>query len=219
MSIQIQWRGGATSEHDKFFGADREITVDTDKHTAVVHDGETSGGFPLAREDWKNVLDNVIRERIGFVTSDITSVIFATPADAMTGFLLCDGAEISREAYASLFAKIGAKYGEGDGKTTFNLPDFRGMFLRGRGGNSAEIGIRQLDAAPNITGVFEMTGVRSRVFTGAFHSVPQRFGGGDWEERDWWASLGFNAALSSAVYGRADEVRVVNQAINFFMKY
>lgn len=50
MAKQIQFRGGTTAQHSVFTGAIREITVDTDKDTLVVHDGTTVGGFPLARE-------------------------------------------------------------------------------------------------------------------------------------------------------------------------
>lgn len=39
-------------------------------------------------------------------------------------FMWCDGSAISRTTYASLFAVIGTKYGEGDGSTTYNLPNF-----------------------------------------------------------------------------------------------
>ena len=48
MAKQLQLRGGTTSEHSSFTGAVREVTVDTDKKTVVVHDGSTAGGFPLA---------------------------------------------------------------------------------------------------------------------------------------------------------------------------
>lgn len=34
-----------------------------------------------------------------------------------------DGAAVSREVHASLFARIGTTYGAGDGSTTFNLPN------------------------------------------------------------------------------------------------
>mgnify|MGYP000014694112 CR=1 FL=1 len=47
------------------------------------------------------------------------------------GYLLCDGSSVSRTTYANLFAAIGTIYGTGDGSTTFNLPDYRGLFLRG----------------------------------------------------------------------------------------
>lgn len=50
---------------------------------------------------------------------------------APTGFLVRDGALISRTTYADLFAIIGTDFGAGDGSTTFQLPDDRGQFLRG----------------------------------------------------------------------------------------
>jgi hypothetical protein len=48
MAKQVQFRRGTTSQHSTFTGAAGEITVDTDKNTAVVHDGSTAGGHPLA---------------------------------------------------------------------------------------------------------------------------------------------------------------------------
>ncbi|KWO62546.1 tail fiber protein [Burkholderia territorii] len=47
------------------------------------------------------------------------------------GFLLANGAAVSRKTYAALFAQIGGIYGAGDGASTFNLPDTRGVGLRG----------------------------------------------------------------------------------------
>lgn len=55
MTTTVKRRGGTTTEHKTFTGASREITIDTDKKTVVVHDGKTKGGFPLAREDLSNV--------------------------------------------------------------------------------------------------------------------------------------------------------------------
>lgn len=46
-------------------------------------------------------------------------------ATAPTGWLLCNGAAVSRATYAALFAVIGTTFGSGDGSTTFNLPDYR----------------------------------------------------------------------------------------------
>lgn len=48
-----------------------------------------------------------------------------------SGYLECNGAAVSRTTYAALFAVISTTYGAGDGSTTFNLPDYRGRFLRG----------------------------------------------------------------------------------------
>lgn len=50
MAKRLQLRRGTTAEHAVFTGAIGEVTVDTTKDTAVVHDGSTIGGFPLARE-------------------------------------------------------------------------------------------------------------------------------------------------------------------------
>lgn len=50
---------------------------------------------------------------------------------APTGFMLCDGSAISRATYSDLYTAIGDAFGEGDGSTTFNLPDMRGRFVRG----------------------------------------------------------------------------------------
>ena len=55
MTTQVQFRKGTTSEHAIFTGANAEITVDTEKKTAVVHDGSDVGGFELQRARWEVV--------------------------------------------------------------------------------------------------------------------------------------------------------------------
>lgn len=50
MSIELRHRRGTSAEHATFTGALGEITVDTTDNRAVVHDGLTAGGFPLALE-------------------------------------------------------------------------------------------------------------------------------------------------------------------------
>ncbi|MBQ3785019.1 MAG: tail fiber protein [Alphaproteobacteria bacterium] len=48
------------------------------------------------------------------------------------GFLLCDGSAVSRTDYADLFNAIGTTYGDGDGSTTFNLPNKPEFYEQGR---------------------------------------------------------------------------------------
>jgi len=55
-----------------------------------------------------------------------------------SGWLLCDGAAVSRTTYAALFAVIGTDFGVGDGSTTFNLPDCRGRAIVGQDAGQAE---------------------------------------------------------------------------------
>lgn len=52
-------------------------------------------------------------------------------ASAPTGYLICNGALISRVTYADLFTAIGTAYGAGDASTTFGIPDLRGAFPLG----------------------------------------------------------------------------------------
>lgn len=54
-------------------------------------------------------------------------------ASAPAGFLLCNGAAISRTTYAKLYAVIGTTYGAGDGSTTFNVPDLQNRVAVGKG--------------------------------------------------------------------------------------
>lgn len=63
-------------------------------------------------------------------------------ATAPTGWLLCYGQAVSRSAYAALFAAIGIAYGQGDGSSTFNIPDKRGRISIGAdnmGGSAAGV--------------------------------------------------------------------------------
>lgn len=54
-------------------------------------------------------------------------------SSAPGGYLACDGTAVSRTTYADLFAVISTTYGVGNGSTTFNLPDARGLVMVGAG--------------------------------------------------------------------------------------
>lgn len=54
------------------------------------------------------------------------------------GWLLCQGQAISRTTYAELFNVIGTSFGEGDGSTTFNVPDLQGKTLVGYNSSETE---------------------------------------------------------------------------------
>lgn len=58
-----------------------------------------------------------------------TSIDF-TGQTPPSGYLVEDGSAVSRTTYARLFAAIGTKYGEGDGSTTFNLPNRIDRFIK-----------------------------------------------------------------------------------------
>lgn len=71
---------------------------------------------------------------------------------APSGYLFCNGAAVSRTTYAKLFAVIGVSHGYGDNSTTFNIPDYRGRFLRGVDGGTARDPNRATRTAMNTGG-------------------------------------------------------------------
>lgn len=84
---------------------------------------------------------------------------------APTGWLICDGSPVSRSTYSALFTAVGEAHGEGDGSTTFNLPDYRWRTLRGYGANITAA-CADSAASNNVTATahgFKHTGIRVRV--------------------------------------------------------
>jgi len=84
-----------------------------------------------------------IKQTIDYIaTPPGTIAAYGGPLDQQAlekqGWLPCDGKEVSRKLYSALFEKVGASWGSGDGVNTFNLPDLRGVFLRGVNGDRKE---------------------------------------------------------------------------------
>lgn len=149
------------------------------------------------------------------------------------GYLICDGATISRTTYRALFDVIGTTYGNGDGSTTFNLPDLKGRYIEGQ--NSAAIGTVWEAGLPNITG-----SLCSQMFSNKA-DIP----GGIQSNKDHWMealcthvwddySIGFNsynngayyggqarfdASKSNSIYGRAATVQPPAVTMYYIIKY
>ena len=131
-----------------------------------------------------------------------------------TGYLLCNGSAVNRQTYSLLFAKIGTTYGEGDGTNTFNLPDLRGKFVRGLGGNSDLLGKTQGDAIRNIQGEVDICHGDNNVTNGVFRDNGRKRRGRDGNE--WYLhSVIFDA---STVVPTANENRPLNMAMNYLIK-
>jgi len=62
----------------------------------------------------------------------IGSVVAYAGTSIPAGFFECNGQAVSRITYADLFTAIGTTYGSGDNVNTFNVPDMRGEFIRGK---------------------------------------------------------------------------------------
>lgn len=114
--------------------------------------------------DWKNVSG---RPDLSAVIPPGTIIHYAGRT-VPSGWLICNGANVSRTDYAALFAAIGTIYGTGDGSTTFGLPNLDGRFLEGTTSTSS-VGNYRSAGLPNITGSFTSHGnTGSMQTTGAF---------------------------------------------------
>ena len=166
---------------------------------------------------------------------------FAGPASNIpAGWMLCDGSEVSRSTYANLYNAIGVAWGTGNGSTTFNLPDLRGMFLRGvagtdtvgdpdanarlandhHGNSGNNVGSYQGDAIRNITGTFG-TAQRwdwAQTPTGAF-SKSQDASGLTYQYHRVYAGNNINTFNASNVVPVGSDNRPKNVAVNYIIKY
>lgn len=68
----------------------------------------------------------------GFDFIPIGGITMWGGSSAPDGWLICNGAQVSRTTYQTLFTIIGTTYGVGDGSTTFNLPDLQQRFPLGK---------------------------------------------------------------------------------------
>lgn len=157
-----------------------------------------------------------------FQTSDIK---IATSSTIQNGWLLCNGAAISRTTYANLFDKIGTTYGSGDGSTTFNIPDLRDRYIIGA--DTSALGAYIAEQLPNIQGqivasictaigsanvkvgydCFNDTGTTS------FAATPGFTGGGSV-----FYTLDFKASNSNSTYTNSGKVYPASVALNFIIK-
>lgn len=133
------------------------------------------------------------------------------------GFLLCNGAAISRTTYAKLFAAIGTLYGAGDGATTFNLPDMRDRFAEGAGGTYS-VGTAVEAGLPNITGIFT-THNHYPYLTGPFSSAGTNGVGLGYAETIPVLKIKMDASEGSAIYGKCETVQPSSLVLNYVIKY
>jgi hypothetical protein len=185
--------------------SDTEIKIEIGKNLAYIGmDGNSLYYKPSQRAE---------KECLGVPPG---TVIAFAGNHAPRGYLLCDGREVDVLNYPDLFRAIGTIYG-GNGTSKFKLPDFRGMFLRGAGGNAAPLGQRQGDAIRNIVGnvspswAGDVAGSPTGVFSGSYKNSSRE---GTNSNNGW--NLNFDA---SRVVPTANENRPVNYAVSYYIKY
>lgn len=85
-----------------------------------------------------NIQDQLNSLSTRIATVEIVGTIIMSPLNDLqtttsNKYLMCNGQAVSRTTYSALFDKFGELFGAGNGSTTFNLPNYNGMFLRGMG--------------------------------------------------------------------------------------
>lgn len=158
---------------------------------------------------------------------------FAGGGTAPAGWFICDGHEVSRTAYPALFAAIGVTYGSGDGSTTFNLPDFRGRFLRGYLSQlSGEIGEEQVEGLPDIDLALRIDNPSARanvkvaprmdetVYGNDGFAVTNTSGNDEYmiQQSNLIDKEKAGVLVKSAVYGRSEHVTPMNVAVQWIIK-
>ena len=138
-----------------------------------------------------------------------------------TGYLLANGAVVSRTKYADLFAAIGTKFGVGDGATTFGLPNMNGRFIEGTT-SMREVGKYVEAGLPNITGTILGAANDGRYFTGAFSRTgdgPSKTYRADSGVERYNSAADFYASRSSGVYGNSSTVQPSAMASLILIKF
>ena len=157
-------------------------------------------------EQATNQLIQAIRQ-LAAIGSPTGMIAFIHDTDVPDGWLLCNGAAVSRTEYAALFAKIGVKYGSGDGSTTFNLPNLDGRVLQGTT-NTGQVGNYLEASLPNIAGSLSAYALGSSITANAWSGAlyPRESNKGlDVQIRDsdtafLQQDLNFEASKSNSIY-------------------
>lgn len=136
--------------------AEPGTTIRTDQHNPVLEDIASMLSQMLVRDGRNGMVGPLNMGSFpiknvppGSTSTDAANVSQLMPVGAIVdyagasppaGWFLCYGQALSRTAYASLFAALGTAYGAGDGSTTFNIPDLRGLVVAGRDDMGADAG-------------------------------------------------------------------------------
>lgn len=195
-----------------------EQTVIDNNDTFAVYSQNGEQIIQLSLTNLKNVLTRFIQETVEkniFYPGIILPFSGTTPPPT---WLICSGQAVSRVEFENLFNVIGVTFGSGDGSTTFNVPDLRGRFIKGKE-DSESVGQINEAGLPNITGQFNAGGVWTRYAQGAFLLPTGEVGGGGPSgEGSFQTRYRFDASNSSPIYGNSNTVTPKNTALNYIIK-
>jgi len=122
---------GSTPPEEEDINLKRQISYMMQKlHQFRLTNSPLGAGATITPLDIAGI-DTYIISIIGEVAIPVGAIFPYSGTSAPSGWLLCDGSAVSRTTYSTLFSLLGITHGQGDGSTTFNVPDLEGRFLRG----------------------------------------------------------------------------------------
>jgi microcystin-dependent protein len=190
--------------------------------------GDVFGVTPPAGDNTKKLANTEFIQALASILVPVGCVQAYAGNTLPNGWLLCDGSAVSRTDYADLYAVVGDTYGNGDGSTTFNLPDLVDKFVEG----SATAGTEHSAGLPNITGDFSG---RRAIFNGSYSNVI--FGGNNgamhiYNNSETGVSVvaggaggssgtivEFSASWSNSIYGNSTTVQPPALTMQYIIKY
>jgi phage-related tail fiber protein len=206
----------------------------------------SAGAFPfLNRQVYAAPVTIAVHTNMGIIQAELSTlpVTPAPPPPVFTpvgsvvafagekepdGWLICDGRLLSRSGYPELFGAIGTRHGHGDAVTTFNLPDYRGRFLRGAdagagvdpgdqrtapkpgGATGSSVGSIQADSFLNHTHSLSITG--GLIAQNGVANIAPGFSQGGW----FGPNTGYGSVKAEQSGGT--ETRPKNSAVTFLIR-
>lgn len=188
-----------------------QLNDETNDPTPFVVDSNGSVGIGITNPTEKLEVNGRIKDKTGYVMP-VGTVLPYFGTTAPQGWLLCDGAAISRSTYNELFTVIGTSCGYGNNSTTFNLPDLRGMFLRGVDGTAGNDPDKTSRTALN-------TGGNTGNNIGSYQGDAAKISAAGASQNQAGSDLVRKSSGTSFADVHGNETRPINVYVNFIIKY
>lgn len=236
----------STLNNDNIVSAINEVKSGLDEHTndSDIHTSATEKASYVKKTDIVDNLTSTDTDKplsanqgrlLKSMIVTLTGVVLPYAGSSVpTGFLLCNGQAVSRTEYLDLFSVIGTTYGEGDGSTTFNLPNLQNKFIQGTGTNA--VGTEMSAGLPNITG--EVGYLKAAQASSYYNGINTKTGcftnstevltdphatklvsSNTQDDTGETGLIVFNASSSNSIYGNSNTVQPPAVVMNYIIKY
>lgn len=181
-----------------------KVLVSDENKDLISH--PTVGSTELSGLDGYDTSKGTVETRLEEVEGGLVGEIkWFAGKNVPSSYLICAGGNVSRTKYARLFEVIGTTWGEGDGSTTFTLPNLINKVAWG----AANAGGYKEAGLPNITGEFgKLHAGFTTQASGAFAKGSSEVGTyGKSNDTTSGVPITFNASKSNSIYGKSSTVQ------------